>query len=74
MSKHDTCGNVCEHEKLTYCKHCKVVHCLKCAKEWKDYTWTATTSVPYTSSSGIYTGLQELTIDPNYFCKHEDDK
>ena len=32
---------VCEHEQVRFCKQCKVVHCLDCNKEWRDYNWTS---------------------------------
>ena len=40
MGKHQH-HNCCEHEKMAYCKVCRVVYCASCGKEWRDnYTYT----------------------------------
>ena len=36
MSKHNHHHNCCEHEKMAYCKVCRVAYCKDCGKEWRD--------------------------------------
>lgn len=49
----------CTH-KLEFCKHCDVVYCEKCAKEWKYNNWTLP-SVTYCTS-----GINTLTADGGF--------
>lgn len=40
MHIHYSCK--CEHKNVKWCKHCDLVYCVDCAKEWKftNYTFT----------------------------------
>jgi len=46
------CCTQCKHDEVRYCPDCKKVYCLKCKKEWGNYTYTT----PYCSFVTIPSG------------------
>lgn len=77
MSKHETCGMVCQHSNMKYCTHCDVPYCKDCGKEWRVYTWSQYSYYPntYYSNSIKYLNSQAVAQSVNTIevtCKHEE--
>jgi len=59
---HDHHEHCCEHEKLKYCKVCRVVYCKDCKTEWKEHGWVYTYPWTYTVSSPEWDAIGSKTV------------
>lgn len=69
--KHACC---CDHEHVSFCKRCRIVHCTDCGREWVDRCTLSHSYLPWYTYT--YTGQQQplsgyavprgnLTLDAN---------